>query len=395
MELIIKLIKIIMKHYLTESNLYDSKDQFQTFSVSRIKTYKDCSQMYKLKYVDKLDVFKQSTSTLSGTLLHAALEYFYGTEDSEVVTPEDAYFKILPIELANVGITKADSLCNELLEYYEDIKHLYARASESYTGPDAIRTRNGSVPKAPEMTGVWKAAVKKLNLDTRKSLIDTTIQTSKDGMEDVSIVDVFTKSLQIIKEYTTPREMVKMLSLEMPLSQWDYENNILRNPVPFPGCSHPHVYLNGYIDNICKIRVGSKTYTTIVDYKSSKETFDENIVKHNQQLLLYAAGVEYITGEPVEYIGILSFLQKELIYVPVDKKIQQEVIEIYNRVIDKTIKGEFNKHVPDTKYSQCLSSFGGECPFLKHCWPDAYNYNHSTDDNFSLPFDFDMLKYGN
>ena len=383
-----------MKNYLTESKEYKSKEEFQTFSVSRIKTYKECSQMYKLKYVDKLDSFVQSTATVAGTLLHAALEYFYGTEDAEVLTAEDAFFKILSPEFANLGITKGDSLVNELLQYHNDIKHLYERASATYTGPDAIRTKSGSVPKAPEMTGVWKAAIKQLKLDARKNLIDDTIKNSKSGMASVSIVDAFIKALNIIKGYRTPSIISSIEALEMPLSEWDYENNILRNPVPFPKCKHPNIYLNGFIDKICKIRVGSKTYNTIVDYKSSKETFDENIVKHNQQMLLYAAGVEYITKEPVDYIGILSFLQKDLIYVPVDRKIQEEVIDIFNKVIDKCVAGDFNKHVPDTKYSPCMNSFGGECPFLKHCWPDSYNYSHSTD-NFELPFKFDLELYGN
>lgn len=384
-----------MKNYLTESNIYKSKDQFQTFSVSRIKTYKECSQMYKLKYVDKIDSYKQSTATVSGTFLHAALEYLYSVEDDSVQTAEEAFFVVLPQELQSLGIDKSDQLLGELLDYYHDIKHLYDRADANYTGADAIRTRSGSVPKAPEMTGVWKAAVKSLNLDKRKYIIDSTIQSSKSGMEDVSIVDAFTKSVNIIKDYTTPVEISEMVALEMPLSEWDYKENVLRNPVPFPGCNHPNIYLNGYIDNICKIKVGSKSYTAIVDYKSSKETFDQNIVKHNQQMLLYAAGVEAITGEPVDYIGILSFLQKELVYVPVDREIQAEVIEIFNKVIDKCVSGEFNKHIPDTKYSPCLSSFGGECPFLKNCWPQSYNYLHSIEDSFQLPFDFDVSAYKN
>ena len=384
-----------MKNYLTELGIYKSKEDFQTFSLSRIKTYKEFSEMYKLKYVDKIDSYKQSTATVSGTFLHAALEYLYGANDPEVATAKDAFFKILPQEFAALGITKGDGLLNELLDYYEDIKHLYTRASASYNGVDAIRTRNGSVPKAPEMTGVWKAAVKSLNLDERKYLIDNTMQSSKSGLEDVSIVDAFTKSLNIIGEYSTPVEISEIVALEMPLSEWDKEAEVLRNPVPFPGCKHEGIYLNGYIDNISKIQVGSKTGIAIIDYKSSKETFDQNIVKHNQQMLLYAAGVEYVTGQTVDYIGILSFLQKELVYVPVDKEIQKEVIEIFNKVIDKCVAGHFNKHIPDTKYSPCMSSFGGECPFLKNCWPQSYNYLHSIDDNFQLPFDFDMDKYGN
>lgn len=380
-----------MKNYLTESNTYSSKEEFKTFSVSRLKTYKECSQMYKLKYVDKLDSFVQSTSTVAGTLLHAALEYLYGPYNTNASTAEEAFFIILPDEFSKLGIVKSTSLLEELLSYQNDIKHLYKRASAEYTAPDAIRTKNGSIPKAPEMTGVWKEEVKFLKLDSRKYLIDTTIQTSKSGMENVSIVDAFIRAFNIIKDYRTPPEISEIVALEMPLSEWDYDNKILRNAVPFPECNHPNVYLNGYIDSICKIKIGGKEYTTVVDYKSSKETFDQNLVKYNQQMLLYAAGVEYLTGQSVDYIGILSFLQHELIYVPVDRTIQKEVITMFNKVIDKCIKEDFIKHVPDTKYAACLNSFGGECPFLKHCWPDSYNYLHSTQDNYELPFDITLL----
>ena len=367
-----------MNNKISETDQYSSQDEYKRYSVSKIKTYKDCSQMYKLKYVDKLESYKESTSTFVGTLLHAALEYLYGVEDDEVFDARQAFFKVLGPEFAKKGITSAESILAELLDYHQDISNLYNRASASYIGSDAIRTGKGGVPKVPEMTSTWKSECKRLNLNDRKDRIDYAIQASKTGMESVSITDVFTKSLTLATDYVTPDEFEEILHLELPLSEWDKDKNVLTNPVPFPGCTHDNVFLNGYVDNIAKVRLGNTVGNAIIDYKSSKETFNSSIVEHNQQLLMYAAGVEHLLNIKIDYIGILSFVKGDLILVPIDKSIQQEVITMFNKVIDKTLKGDYNKHSPDTKYSKCLNMFGGCCPFLEHCWPKAHDFHNTT-----------------
>lgn len=377
-----------MNNKITETSDYKTQDDYSRYSVSKIKTYKECSQMYKLKYVDKLDSYKESTATFVGTLLHAALEYLYGVEDDEVYDAQQAFFKILQPEFAKKGIADTESILGDLLDYHQDISNLYLRAAASYMGADAIRTGKGTVPKVPEMTGVWKAECKRLDLDGRKSRIDYMLQSSKSGMEEVSITDVFSKSLILAGNYVTPAAFEDILHLELPLSQWDKANNVLLNAVPFPECKFPDVYLNGFIDNVAKVRVNGKIGTAVIDYKSSKETFNESIVEHNQQLLIYAAGVEKLLGITVDYIGILSFVKGDLILVPVDRDIQQEVITGFNKIITNTMEGKFTKHYPDTKYSQCLSCFGSTCPFLEHCWPKAneYHNNDGLSDDFFRQF---------
>lgn len=375
-----------MNNKIKEIDTYSSQDDYQRFSVSKIKTYKECSQMYNLKYVQRLPYYKESTSTFVGTLVHAALEYLYGVEDDNVQTAKDAFFTVLPEEFAKKGIDGADSILGDLLDYHQDISNLYLRASAAYNGIDAIRTGKGSVPKVPEMTSTWKAECRRLDLDGRKSRIDYVIQTSKDGMEEVSITDVFSKALTLVTNYVTPSEFEEILHLELPMSEWDKNTGKLINPVPFPGCKEPDVFLNGYIDNIAKVRVNGKLVTAVIDYKTSKEEFNESIVAHNQQLLIYAAGVEELLGITVDYIGILGLIKGDLTLVPVDKEIQAEVIEGFNGIITKVFANDFHKHYPDTKYSTCLNSFGSTCPFLKECWPKSYDYFHNTgleDDFFS------------
>lgn len=374
------------KNIITSTNNFNSQEDYRRYSVSKIKTYKDCSEMYKLKYVDKLESYVYSNATLIGTLMHSTLEYLYGTDDDEVQTPQDAFFKILPQEFNKLGFSSVESILGDLLDYYQDINSLYERASFNYKGHDAIRTGKGEVPKVPEMTGVWKSECKRLKLQDRQSLIDYTIQTSKNGFENVSITEVFTRALNLANIYNTPDCFEEILYLELPISHWDKSTNSLVNAIPFPQCKHEDVYLNGYIDNISKIRVNGKVVTAVIDYKTSKEAFDSNIVEHNQQLLMYAAAAEQLLNCDIEYIGILSLLKSELILAPVNKDIQQDLLNMFSKIIDKTISNDFVKHFPDSKYSTCLDNFGGVCPFLKNCWPNSYKYinkNKLSDDFLS------------
>lgn len=330
--------------------------------------------MYKLKYIDKLDVYKSSTSTCIGTLMHSTLEYLYGEEDDTVETAEDAFYRVLVPAFKDFGLDDAEAILGDLLEYNEDISGLYLRASASYMGADAIRTKAGKVPKSPEMTGVWKEECRRMDLDSRKSRIDYVVQ-QKSGLESVSITDVYAKANNLAVQYDTPSEIHEIISLELPLSHWDYKTNTLRNPVLFPGCSIPNVYLNGYVDNVCKLKLpDGRIVNAVIDYKTSKEEFNENIVAHNQQLLAYAKGVEILLGIDIDYIGILSIPFNKLVYAPVMEEVQEDILDNYNKIIRYTQEGKFVKHVPDSKYSPCMSSFGSECPFLENCWPNSYEF---------------------
>jgi hypothetical protein len=191
------------KNIITETDKYASRDNYLRYSVSRIKCYKDCSQMYKLKYVDKLDVYQHSNATIIGTILHSALEYMYGEGKNIVTSAEEAFFKVLEVEFARLNITSLESILNDLLEYHNDINKLYIRASSTYTGPDAIRTGKGTIAKVPEMTGVWKSEVRRLDLSGRKERIDYMVQSSK-GLDGISITDIFSKSYILATNYVHP-----------------------------------------------------------------------------------------------------------------------------------------------------------------------------------------------
>lgn len=371
-----------MNNQILTTNKYNSDSEYQRYSVSKIKTYKECSQMYKLKYVDGIYDYTRSDATLIGTILHSTLEYLYTNENITKETAIESFYKIIESELYNVGIQNPKPLLKELIDYNNDISSLYLRASKNYKGIDAIRTGKGDVPKSPEMTGVWKSEVKRMNLHTRKSRIDNLIKSTYSDLSNVSITDVFVKSFNIATNYKTPKEILKTHYLELPLSKWDGENNCIINPVPFPGCEFEDIYLNGFIDNISEINYKGEKVNAVIDYKTSKELFNENIVEHNQQLLIYAAGVSHLLNKEITHIGILSFIQKELIITPINKSIQEQVISNFNKVIEKTLNRDFIKHVPDSKYSPCLNMYGSECSYLKQCWVNSYNNINNVSDAY-------------
>lgn len=368
-----------MNNYLTKTTTYNNQEQYSRFSVSKLKCYKQCPQLFKLRYIDKLDTYKESTSTAIGTILHACLEYLYGESDDDVNNAEDAFFTIINSELEKLGIDKPEFILADLLDYHKDINQLYVRASSAYDGIDAIRTKNGSVPKVPEMTGVWKSECRRLDLNNRKNRIDEVISSSKTRLKDVSITDVFSKSYILAKNYITPNAIQEILHLELPISEWDKDNNLIHNAVAFPNCKHPDVYFNGYVDNVARIKIDGKVFNAIIDYKSSKEIFNTNIVSHNQQLLMYAYAVEELLNIPITHIAILSLINGSLVTATIDKEIQNQVINNFNSLIDKIFSKDFYKHVPDSKYSTCLNMFGGVCPVLEHCWPQSYDYLFKDD----------------
>ena len=364
------------KNAIDSTQKYEQREDFVHYSVSKIKTYKQCSQMYKYRYVDKLNIYKISTATLIGTILHATLEYLYGEEakaDESIVTAVDAFYSVIIPTLIDAGIKNAEAILQDLLSYNADILQLYQRASPEYRGIDAIRTKAGEVPKAPEMTGVWKQECKKLRLDDRKKTLDICVNSISTELEKVSITEVFSKAFNIAANYVTPPEIHEILYLELPLSRWSYTESKLYNPIKFPGCLHENIYLNGYIDLVCKLNINGKIVNAVVDYKTSKEEFTKSIVEHNQQLLVYAKAAELLLNIDIEYIAILSFLQSRLIYTPVNKEVQDLILINYNNVINNSLNISYIKHVPDSKYSPCLNSFKDVCPFLENCWPSAYN----------------------
>lgn len=357
---------------------YKNKEEAKFYSISRLKTYKECGEYYRRKYVEKEPCFVQSNSTVCGTLTHAALEHFYKkypilSEKEKKNINElllDSFYEVAPSEFRNMGISDVGSILSELNEYYNSISNLYKRASKDYTGEDSIRTKSGGICKAPEMTSVWKKEVKSLNINFTKDIIDSTFKKSLTDYKEVSITEAYCKTINLLKQYRHPSEIINTMYCELELSEWNEEKKEIKNPVLFPFIRNykDNTYINGYIDNISKIEVEGREENCVIDYKTSKEEFSKSTVSHNQQLLLYAYCVEKLTGEEVNYIGIMSLTHNKLVYVEVDRRIQKTVLTKLATLIELINAKLYLKNIPDSKYSKCLSSFGKECIFLSECW---------------------------
>ena len=355
----------------------------ESYSVSRLRTYTECSQAYKYKYVDKLKVFSASVSTIIGSLLHEALEiYLHPDNEIDFITVFEtqsklAFYKRKYID-ENTDSAKFNKLYSNLLEYSRDIRTLHHRASADYKGKLAIRTKDGKPPSNPMMTSGWKEASKNLNLNQRYYELENEFKLIS-TLEGVSLVEAFTEAYTLASNYKTPKEIVETVALEFKLSDYNYQTKEFTNAVLMPDeyGGDTGIYLNGYIDWLGYVMFEGKKRFALIDYKSSKENLTADKLEYHAQLLAYVYAVEKLTGIEVEVIGVHSLRHKKLVMVKVDR----DILQVANRSLfskHKLIKaGHFyQEHLPDSQYSKCISSFGKECDFLAHCYPKFYNRLH-------------------
>ncbi|MBD2201793.1 PD-(D/E)XK nuclease family protein [Calothrix sp. FACHB-1219] len=347
------------------------------YSVSRLKTYSQCSEYYRLKYVENKYVKSISSSTLLGSLCHRVLEELYSLDSYK--DPIDLFNLLCKEVMIDVGLfdknvskVLLDTLVSSLISYSKDVLSLYNRASGSYIGKDAIRTKDGKVPLSPQMTSTWKDSEKAMNLPSRRDYINRLASQISDYVENISLCEVFGESYYILSNYTVPSNLLETLYTELPISKYDEESGSLINPVLMPDSlgGEDSIYLNAFIDWIGRAVHKGKEGIAIVDYKSSKEELDETKIKYNVQLYSYVYAFEKLTGLTVDFIGIHNLRTNNLYLVDVDRNGMNITLDILfgkHKYISKEL---FSKHVPDSSYSPCLSSFGKKCIYIEHCYPD-------------------------
>lgn len=338
------------------------------YSVSRLKTYSQCGEYYRKQYVEKDVVRSISNSTLIGSLVHKALEELYLGNYSTSLEAFDATSLSVLYEVGVCSEEEALVVRELLKEYSEEMSTLYLRASSSYSGKDAIRTKSGEVPSNPSMTSAWKAAIQEGGMEGKKVLIDTYI---KDKNESItfSLSDAFSEAEFLCRNYYYPK-IGTPVAIEMGLSVWKETKQLILNPVlmPLEYGGEEGLHLNGYIDLISVMDDGG---ILICDHKTGKEEFTESSVMHNVQLLSYVYAYEALTGIRAKYIGINNVRSRSLVKVEVPNK--EVVTEILGTLFSNHIPIKanlFTKKRPES-YSPCLSMFGDVCPYLSKCWPSA------------------------
>lgn len=340
----------------------------EAYSFSKVSSYMKCSTFFKLRYIDRIKVYKDSNSTILGSFIHAALEELYDIPgDDSIQSLEDAFNKTSPEVLKSIGIENPKYFIQLINEYLEDYDHLVYLASAECTGPDCIRTKAGKIAKSPQMTSGWKTKEKELNLAQRKEQINSTFTSFLDAAADLDITECYTTARLLAKEYVTPSEIVSIEEIELPISKWDKESSIMINPIKIE--AEEDIYLTAFLDLVCLVEVDRKPEIAILDHKTSKERYTQEIVLHNQQLNIYAVLYELLSGQQVKYIGINSIRHKELVLTEVNRELRDAIMNNFLQTITSTKQGVFVKSFPDSQYSTCLNMYNKKCSYLNICHP--------------------------
>lgn len=350
------------------------------YSVSRLKTYSQCSQYYKLKYVDKVPSVSFSESTITGNFCHDALEYFYG-ENVHLSLIECLIHTAKKTLIERCGFKNAapdlfNKVYKDLVSFAKDSMVLYARASEWYQGDNPIRTKKGTIAKAANKTASWMEAEEKLGLNKKRMVLQDICTQINPDLEGIFVCNSLANAYAICFGYKQPEELVEVIYPEMPISDYKLteEGPVLLNAVPMPEAygGEEGYYLNGYIDVVGTVRHKGKLKKAIIDYKTSKEDFTEEEIIYNVQLFSYVYAYEYLTGEELEVMGIFNLRTNRLVLVDIDRALMADMLEALFST-HKAIKAEiFKKEIPDNSYCKCLNSYGKVCDFLQHCHPKLY-----------------------
>lgn len=337
------------------------------YSVSRLKTYKTCSMMYKHLYVDKDRVHTSSKSTTIGSIVHNALEVFY-LNPSKDRGPLIDYFSIaLETYIKDSKMEGViDSNVLSMLEKYSNgLGELLKRSDPNYKGNDAIRKRDGSPASNPSMTAEWKDSYEKLGLSSLQECLllylDGYIQI--DGSD---FIDAYSEAKHLCTNYKDHLWLSNAIEVEMPISK-KTSSGVL-NPVLMPSKhgGRKSIYLLGFIDIVSKLDDDS---LFLVDHKTSASSFTPNDVRHNAQLLAYVYAYEKVRGVRPHYMGINNIRSGDIVMV--DTPSSKEAMEVLDSLFSchKLINDEvWIKHSPEP-YSPCVSMYGSSCPYLNKCWP--------------------------
>lgn len=343
------------------------------YSVSRLKTYHECSAYYEHKYIKKTPHDSQSDSTITGSLCHSALELFYGPK--ERVEPLEAFFKTAESTLLDIGVVPPHTspsiytpLYNDLLTYSNQIQELYIRAHKDYQGPDAIRKRDGQAADSPQLTGDWKQAERELNLVERSIQLDEAFRSLNSTLRNISVSSAFAEAHNLMVHYRNPSELTAVAAVEWPISEWQASREKMINPVLAPSRlgGDEGIYLKGSIDLIAKI--GDKI--ALIDHKTSKESLSTENVAHHVQLNVYAYCYYQRFGHYPDYLGINSIRHSELVLAYFNESVMKDCVTSLLSVHPLIKSQFFKKHFPDSAYSPCIKRYGSVCPFLKHCHPN-------------------------
>lgn len=408
----------------------------RTVSVSRLSQYEECSQLYKLTRIDNvLEAYTGTVYTEIGTACHGPLETFYGQflldEDAKYATPYEAMTApggYWDQQLAKYNLL---GLKDHLQNYAHHTTQLYHRASAGYTGKDAIRKADGSVPKAPQMTTPWKDYAKANGLNALQAQIDSLAARADDTWKTIPLSQVYAESLGIMWPYQHPAAIASVVAVELPISEVMYQaqhadgspmfdagglpvpSSIVRGPFPVwrDEAGKPKNYLftasefklpavgkdgklipdgngdyvrrgddllfNGFIDLIARDEQGR---VLIIDHKTNGgDAPSPSKVARHEQMLVYAFAVELLFGEQVYAIGMNHLRSNRLVLAPYDRKKGEAAMERLLSVVKGIEAQVFIKQNAEGYNTKCIQKGFRDtdppklCPGLQLCHPEIYS----------------------
>lgn len=349
-------------------------------SFSRIEKYNQCSEYFRRFYVDETDTkpVTDTIATVNGNVVHDVLEEFYGDlvdRDVPVDILLDGYWRsrlvedfMKPEQMARVDPYQPGGppvpFLPALKAIAKDITWMHWRASEACTDPAvAIRDQYGKLYKKPTMTKVWEHAWKHLRLDERQAAVNAQAGKLNKLWAAVPLTSVYAESYMVLDGYKDTMSNLKILHLEMPISD-EADSNTW---VLIPGTNY---YFKGYIDVVAEDEYGCHG---IIDHKTSKMKYTKAKVAHWDQMILYAWAYYELTGRWVDFIGINALRSKVLVTADFEQRLVEPALDRLRAAIRGADNRVFVPQSPTAYGSRCYDEWKEQdkaCPYLGKCHPE-------------------------
>lgn len=378
----------------------------KTVSYSRLGTYLDCPELYRMRYVVKPSGCAPPLQEplIKGSLAHSCIEEYLRGADKEVAI-EIAITDWL-VNCCNLKIVKGDyvnTMANNAIEavsIYDDweedtfevqsleagegegvsldlvVKYalecgmLLHRSSACYNAEDKIRNKDGSIPKNPleYPPTAFRQQYEKSGLSSIRLEIDNQATRYNLSFKRMSLANIAAWGACYAINFEVPREISRVDAIELPLAD---------QPIPFGPKQDLH--WNGFIDTIYSTPDGA---TVINDHKTESARRRPEDVAFDLQLNSYAAVRYEQTNKLPEYIAITHLASNSFIVAHTDPGIMNlsmEYLEMIQREIEDDMENKgldqpWMKKWPGKYGSPCLRRYNDVlvqvCPYLRRCWPD-------------------------
>lgn len=318
---------------------------------------------------------------VKGDLAHAIVERHLG----ESMSVEEALKDYLDDWLENnchianlrppAGIDKS-----KLILYATQMGKLLYRCSAACITEDAIRNKNGEVPKSPleYPPTQLNVEIKARGLNNLRQEIDIMASQLNANFERMSLANIAAQAASYGYGFFLPEWVEEVVHIEYDFAAKDKEP----------------VYLDESKETQWMGRIDLVIRTTgdgigIIDHKSGAKRPEQVDVLWHPQLNMYVEKYYEQTGILADYVGIYHMPTAEFIMAAVDIDIVHELSSIYKETQRKILDSGTDTEsfarggLPSKEFSCCLrrdyrsGAVSRVCPYIRLCWPAyAGDINH-------------------